>query len=221
MKFFDYIKKPLLDSKNNKLISLYVKYSEHNKFVFIIYERIKYESNESEKTAKEIIKRLKEKKPIEGLGKYFMENMDSLRLDLESFFIFVRALMDDICKIIAFFIGNVKCKLPNSMNKLLFTQKYSKYKTSNPEFFKDLKKELFWLIDFIKKRDNLLHKLHDISIIGDSRGLCFGIGKTGDERGIQETTKNIREFIEDIISRINHLENIFLTKNIKKLNLRK
>ncbi|MBW2989965.1 hypothetical protein KY358_06645 [Candidatus Woesearchaeota archaeon] len=215
MKFFEYIKKTLLHSNDNKAKGLYSKCYDHHNFAMIINERIKNDCNKLENSAKEIFGSIKKnRKPPIKSAKDSIDALESLKLDLESFFIFVRALMDDICKIIKFLVGNIENKLPDSMNKLL----RGDFEGFNKYFHRGLKSELSWLDEFRDKRDKLLHKLHDIVIIGDSRGLSFDIGTPGDKMGTQEATKNIKDFTEDIISKIDHLENTFLTSNIKKIN---
>lgn len=216
MLFSEYIRERLLHGNNNKDIALFSKWNDHYDDVILISERIKNDVKKIEDNTKEGLKLLKKNK--KAAGKLLKETLDyigKLRLDLESFFLFVRALMDDICKIIKRLAGNAGNQLPPSLAKLL--KGHLKYKGINVKFFNGLNKELSWFMRFKDKRDNLLHQLHDIFLIDDSRGLSFDVGEEGNVRGAKETTENIIKYVDDILKKINHLQDIFLTKNINEL----
>lgn len=217
MRFPEYTKKILLQSDDAVAKSHYVKYYDHHNFVFIIYERIMDDADQLENSSKKILAGLEKEEEITNSAKEALDALESLKLDLESFYVYIRALMDDICKIIKFLLRNFGEQLPESMNRLLFSTKFQEYKRINVEFFEGLKDELDWLPSFIEKRDALLHKLHNVTFISDNRGLCFDIGTEKDVRGTEKTTQNIKKFIEENISNLKHFEDVFLSHNLSKI----
>ncbi len=94
----------------------------------------------------------------EAAGVFY--NYSALLLDLKSFFIFGRLLMDDFSKMIKLIKG--PDNLPDSIKDLL--KNIEKYKPIDKDFFNKLEKELHWFMSFKSDRDTIIHKLEEIHI---------------------------------------------------------
>jgi hypothetical protein len=153
---------------NFELKRIYGKYLDYDGEVEVISKRIDGEiqrSRELNRMLSQLIRQGQE--PSSGLYSEIELNFVSIRLDIESFFIFTKIFLDTLASIIRFSFGN---RLPQRMNMLIGHEKGSELDRA---FFEGLESKMSWFKDFKKTRDTIVHELGRIArMIVDGEDLC-------------------------------------------------
>jgi len=213
----EYLRENFLKSKNPHLIDIYTGYADSKSAIHLFTNRIIDEFVKCGLIIELIHKKMpEEKNEISNMGSKLFDNIDTMRIDIIAFYLFVRMHMDIFCRIIKECYGKRGKQFPNSMSDLLKLIKEGKLKD---EFLEELLKRTDWFSEFKDERDKILHELGSPHIIGDSGGISFQIGKYGDSIG-SDKSKLINDFVGDTNQNINNIASflIFKLPQANKLN---
>jgi len=210
MNFEEYMDREFLHSKNSYLIDIHTSFIENTSAVQISSERVLNGLMEFEALGKQIHNDLQSKKDISKPAEQSVNVFQTLRYDLRAFYFFVRALMDDFCKILKAKKGKSREQIPESMNTLLgWISKNRKNRYEN-QFFALLLQELAWFPEFREERNKLKKGSHAIRTVTDSRGTLYKVSNFNDTIGdansksivkfVGDTNKNVSEFKAFLLS---------------------
>lgn len=216
MNFEEFMREKFLKSGEKYLIDIHTDYSDKFDALQIFSERILEELGKSNKEVKQLLGKIKgnewkTNEEIKELSEKYIKDIKLLRTDIVAYYFFIRALMDVFCRIIIINYRKKGKPLSHSMNRLLEKIKNKKNPIEDA-FFNDLPKQLEWFPKFKDERDNLLHELHTIIIMGDNLGTHFQVGT---QKGTFSSAEMILidEFVKDTNKKIEELKE-FLMKNL-------